>query len=32
LAESGEWAAQLVEMGQAFVVADTEDVMKRVSL
>ena len=26
------WAAQLVEMGQAFVVAETEDVVKRVSL
>ena len=27
-----EWAAQLAEMGRAFVVADTEDVMRRVSL
>ena len=26
------WAAQLVESGQAFVVADTEDVMRRVAL
>ena len=26
------WAAQLVEMGQAFVVAETEDVMRRVEL
>ena len=26
------WAAQLVEMGQAFVVAEAEDVVKRVSL
>jgi DNA processing protein len=32
LVENGGWPAQLVEMGQAFVVADTEDVMRRVSL
>ena len=32
LVENGGWAAQLVEMGQAFVVAETEDVMRRVEL
>lgn len=32
LVESREWAAQLVETGQAFLVRDTEDVMRRVEL
>ncbi|MFA5506740.1 MAG: DNA-processing protein DprA [Vulcanimicrobiota bacterium] len=32
LVESREWAAHLVEMGQAFVIGETEDVMRRVEL